>query len=131
MRHLHSKGVMLTPLKRRDLQTLLCLEQDPAVAKRFGWQDGQPSKKDCLDQIKASKERFKNGKPVLLGVRKKPDGKLLGVIQMRWGSDQRAELAWMFLPKYQDSKLFFRAQRIAINWCLERGAKRVWAASYA
>jgi RimJ/RimL family protein N-acetyltransferase len=131
MRNLHGKSVALTALKRRDLSTLTQLQQDQAVAQRFGWQNSQPTAEECVMQIQASKQQFALGKPTLLAVRKKPDGKILGVMQMRWGSDQRAEIAWMFLPQHQDSKVFFRARRIAIDWCLARGAKRVWATSYS
>jgi len=126
-RHLRGKGVALTPLKRRDLATLMLLEHDPMVAARFGWDSLPASRHDCLAQIQSSKKMFKRGTPSIFAVRKKADSKLIGILQIRWGDDGRVELCWSFLPRYRDSKLFYRSCNIVSSWCLDQGAERVWS----
>src|SRR3954452_4947570 len=94
---LTANGLVLTAYQTDDADTMLAMDRDPEIARRFGWAVEDAALQRCEAAIEGFHEGSRKGETAAFAVRDSAGGRMLGTVEARREGDGRVELSWMTL----------------------------------
>jgi len=124
---LTANGLVLTAYQTDDADTMLAMDRDPEIARRFGWAVEDAALWRCEAAIERFHEEWRKGEKAALAVRESAESRMLGTVEARREDDGRVELSWMTVPGQRGRGIASRAACALRDWCFATGADAVWA----
>ena len=124
---LAANGLVLTAYRADDVETMLAMDRDPEVARRFGWAVEDAALWRCEAAIERFREAWRMGARAAFAVRESSAAPMLGTVEARREDDGRVELSWMTVPGQRGRGIASRAACAVRDWCFTTGADAVWA----
>lgn len=119
-RYWEAQRVLLDALAEDDISRQLEMDQDPDIARWFGWLPSDTTMEKCRLYQQHTEDWWQHNKTAVWAIRTQPQSPLAGIIEVRTVHERtvpRVELSWGLHPACRGRGLATMAVQALIDWC--------------